>query len=375
MVNSDRLKADFLELLKVNSVGGEEGEICQLVAKRLEQIGASSVKVDDASRKIGGTGGNVIAKFEGTVVGPALMLNAHLDTVSSTEGLKIFEEEDIIRSDGATILGADDKAGVAIVFEALRVLKEQGIPHSPIEVIFTIQEEKGLLGAKALDISSLEAKHGFVLDGSEKPDELVVEAPSHDNFLAIVKGRAAHAGVEPEKGVNAIAAACAAISKVKWGRLDERTTCNIGLIKGGEARNIVPERCEVQGEARSRDKRRLEEVISAIRAAFEEATKEFGAELDFQTERSYECYRVEEEEPQLEAVKEAIRLLGMEPKLLASGGGTDANVFVQQGIRCVILPTGATKAHTKEEYARPSVMAKCCEILLRAIEEFTKRMA
>ncbi|HIE09295.1 MAG TPA: M20/M25/M40 family metallo-hydrolase [Armatimonadetes bacterium] len=372
MVDPRRLKALFLELLRIDSAGGREGEICDFVARRLEEIGAE-VEVDDASKRIGGTGGNVIAKFPGQRKGPSLLLNAHLDTVSSTEGLKIIEEEDLIRSDGTTILGADDKAGVAIVLEAVRALSEQSIPHVPIEVVLTIREEKGLLGAKALDTSKLSARYGFVLDGGEREDELVVEAPTHDNFVAVIEGKAAHAGVEPEKGVNAIAVASSAISRVKWGRLDELTTCNVGLIKGGEARNIVPDRCEVQGEARSRDKRRLEEVILAIRAAFEGAAREFGAKLEFSVERSYEGYKIEEGEPQLEAAKSAIRSLGMEPKLLASGGGTDANIFVQRGIRCVILPTGAAKVHTKEEYIRPSVLARCCQILVRAIEEFTRR--
>jgi len=262
LVNRERMTELFLQLVQIDSGSENEAEIGRFVADLLKQIGADEVLVDNASEKLGGTGGNVFAHFKGTAPAPPVLLSAHLDTVAPTRGIRIIKTETEIKTDGTTILGADNKAGIALIIEAVRTLRERNLPCPPIEVVFTVREEKGLLGAKVFDKTKLRARYGFVVDGAGKPGDLIVGSPTHFRFEVTFVGKSAHAGVEPEKGINAIVMAAEAISAMKWGRLDEDTTANVGVIEGGQAMNVVPDKCKVVGEFRSHDPKRVESLLA-----------------------------------------------------------------------------------------------------------------
>ncbi|MFN3421730.1 MAG: M20/M25/M40 family metallo-hydrolase, partial [Armatimonadota bacterium] len=342
---------------------------CQFVAKQLSELGAEEVSIDNASEKLGGTGGNVFARFKGTINAPPVLLSAHLDTVSPTRGIKVIKTETEIKTDGTTILGADNKAGVALILEAIRTLRERNLPHPPIEVVFTIREEKGLLGAKVFDKSKLKSRYGIVVDGSGEPGDLIVGSPTHVRFEATFHGKAAHAGVEPEKGVNAIAMASAAIAAMNWGRLDEDTTANVGVIEGGQAMNIVPDRCKVIGEFRSHDPQRVEALVTKWQQICKQVAEKFGGKVDLTVEKTFDAIRLSPDEPVVKAAMKAVRGLGLPPNLKRMGGGTDGNIFVAHGIQCLVLPTGGEGYHSPNEKLILPNFYTMGEILVRTIME------
>ncbi len=365
-VDKGRLREVFLSLVQIDSGSENEDVIGEWVAKFLRRF-TNDVEIDEAWRKIGGSGGNVIARLSGDVGFPTVLLNAHLDTVLPTTGIKVVEDGEIIRTDGRTILGADDKAGVAIILEVLSILHEQNLRHPPIEVVFTVREEKGLLGAKVLDMSKLKAKYGLVVDGMEDPSVIITRMPSHDTFEAIVKGKAAHAGTSPELGVNAIVVAARAIARLQWGRLDEETTCNVGIISGGTATNVVAEGCTVRGEMRSHNPKRLDELRKRISEAFEAEANATGASVKLGFKRLYSGFSTRHDSPVVIAAVNALRQMGIEPQLRSIEAGSDASIFSDNGIECVVLPTGASNIHTVNEFINMRIMQLCAELLLRTI--------
>lgn len=372
LINSERMTDLFLQLVHIDSGSENEAEICQFVAERLRELGAEEVTIDNASEKIGGTGGNVLARFKGTVNASPILLSAHLDTVAPTKGIRIIRTETEIKTDGMTILGADDKAGVALILEAIRTLRERNLPYPPIEVVFTIREEKGLLGAKVFDKSKLKARYGIVVDGSGEPSDLIVGSPTHFRFEAIFHGKAAHAGVEPEKGINAVAMASAAIAAMNWRRLDEDTTANVGVIEGGQAMNIVPDKCKVVGEFRSHDPQRVEGLISQWKQICEQVAQKFGGKVELTVEKTFDAIRLSPDEPIVKAAVKAVQSLGLTPNLKRMGGGTDGNVFVAHGIQCLVLPTGGEDPHSPNEKLILTKFHKMGEILVQTILELTK---
>ncbi|HEX5708582.1 MAG TPA: M20/M25/M40 family metallo-hydrolase, partial [Pyrinomonadaceae bacterium] len=234
MINQERIKNLLLELVQIDSVSRKERDVAERIKKLCEEMGAR-VEIDDAGEKVGGNSGNVIARFPGTIPGAeTIMMSAHMDTVVPGEGVKPVVEGDIIRSDGTTVLGGDDKSGCAVIIETIRCLQEQSIPHAPIEAVFSICEEVGLLGAKHVDVSKLKAKYGLVFD-SDDPGFLFTKGPSANHMEWKILGLESHAGVAPEQGISAIRIAAEAISEMKLGRIDHETTANIGVIRGGEA--------------------------------------------------------------------------------------------------------------------------------------------
>jgi len=369
MVNKQRLLDHFLKLVKIDSLSGKEGEISQLLKKELSQLGLEVLQ-DEANKPINGQVGNIIAKLKGTLKGaPPILLNAHLDTVKPGEKVNPQIKEGIIYSDGKTILGADDKSGVSAIMEALRVLQTQKILHGPLEIVFTISEETGLWGTKYLDYSLLESKIGFVLDSGKQVGTITTQAPTQDWIKAKILGKAAHAGVCPEEGINAIQVASQAIANMPLGRIDEETTANIGIIKGGRATNIVPDEVEVQGEARSRNHQKLNLQIEKMRKAFEESARKFGAKAEIEIEKAYPDFKVEETHPVIRIAEIAAQSLGLKTILKASGGGSDANIFNSKGITSVILSTGAENSHTLQEYIALQDLVKTTQYILAIIEE------
>ncbi|MGC8843181.1 MAG: M20/M25/M40 family metallo-hydrolase, partial [bacterium] len=344
MINNDRLIKTILTLLSIDSPSKREGELADFLKKKLASLGFE-VYEDSAGSIVQGEVGNIIGRRKGD--GIPILFNAHMDTISSTQGMKVKIEGDIIKQEGASILGGDDKAGIAAILEAVESIVEKGIPHPPLEVVFTISEEIGLEGAKALDVSQLEAKAGFVLDGGE-PQIAIISAPSHERVSFFVRGKSAHAGVHPEEGINAIQLAAKAIAKMRLGRIDEETTANIGVIKGGKARNIVPDFVEILGEARSRDERKLRAQVEHMISCFEEV-KTAGGDVIHKVEREYNMFRLPPDSLPLQLLLSAGRAIGISVVLRDGGGGSDANVFNEKGIPSLIMGAGAHKPHCPEE--------------------------
>ena len=358
MINQDRIKNLLIELIKIDSLSRKERDVAMRLKREMEALGAS-VAIDDAGDKVGGNVGNVIAHFPGSQ--PAarpLLLSAHMDTVVPGEGVTPILDGDILRSDGRTVLGGDDKSGVAIICEVLRVVRENNLPCGDIDVVFTICEESGLVGAKCLDVSRLKARTGLVLD-SDSVGFLFTRAPAANRMEFRVRGLEAHAGVCPENGISAIQVAAEAIARMKLGRIDDETTANIGLIEGGMAVNIVPNSVLLKGEARSHSAEKLDRQTEHMRLCLEQAAaghavevsgRRFHATIEAKIERDYDRMEVPDGAPIVRLVQAAARNLGVELKTLATGGGCDANVLNQKGLEVANLSTGMRDIHTVKEW-------------------------
>lgn len=367
MVNASRIIDEFLELVRVDSVSGKERQVADLLKKKLAALGLE-VWEDGAGRSVGSDTGNVIGRLPGKSGGPALFLCAHMDTVQPGHGVQPLVEGEVIRSSGDTVLGADDKAGIAAILEVLRLVLEQQLEHGGLEVAFTIWEEGGLYGAKNLDYSRITARTGFVLDSDGSPGTIVTQAPSQDRIGATIRGKAAHAGINPEDGINAIQVASHAIARMKVGRIDHETTSNIGIISGGKAINIVPDSATLQGEARSLDSAKREAQTAHMCRAIREAAEKFGAKADIVTETIYPDFNLGADSPPVMIAAKAAENLGLTPRLKKTGGGSDANIFNGKGIAVAVLGIGMKKVHTTEEYIAVADLVKNARYLLEIVK-------
>ncbi|MEK6683572.1 MAG: M20/M25/M40 family metallo-hydrolase [Nitrospirota bacterium] len=374
MIQSDRMIKTFVELVQIDSLSREEGEVAERLVRELKSLEAD-VRVDDAGTQVGGNTGNVIAAFPGTKAGQPVLLSAHMDTVVPGRGIQPIREADRIRTDGTTILGGDDKSGIAIILEVLTVLKERKIPHPPVEVVFTICEEAGLIGAKHLEIGSLQSRHGLVLD-SCPADSLFTRGPAADKLEFTVHGSAAHAGVCPEEGISAIQVAAEAIAHMRLGRIDAETTANLGLIEGGSAVNIVPDRVVVQGEARSHDEVRLAAQSSHMADCFREAAKthrimkngrEIHATVDVKITRDYPRMNLGEDAPVVKWVLAAAKKMGVQIACRKTGGGCDANILNGHGLNVANLGTGMREIHTVNEYLLLNEFEQTARVVLEML--------
>lgn len=372
-INRERFLADFLELVRIPSPSGREREVAQAVKAKILAMGLTVLE-DEAGKGFGGEQGNLIVKVPGNLEGvPPILLNAHLDTVLPCENVNPIVEGDKVRSDGRTILGADNKAGVCVLLELLRVLNEDGIQHGPLEIVFTVAEETGLHGAKHLDYSLISAEIGFVLDSGPPVNKVIVQAPSQKNLRAIVRGKSAHAGVSPEKGINAIQLAARAIASMRLGRIDQETTANIGVIRGGLATNIVPEEVEILGEARSHDPRKLEEQIAHMVSLIEKEAQKGGGKAEIEVTDVYRSFRITEDDLPSKVLKAALAKMGLKPQWEATGGGSDANIFNEHGIKCVLICCGEESPHSPENERLdiPSAL-QSVELLVNIITTFAQ---
>ncbi|HEY3417867.1 MAG TPA: M20/M25/M40 family metallo-hydrolase [Armatimonadota bacterium] len=347
-INRERLLDTFLELVHINATSRHEGPMAQRVSEMFTELGAEVI-VDDAAPKMGGEIGNIIVRVPGTVAGPALLFNAHLDSVDPTEGLQVQRTGGLITSDGTTILAADDRSGVAAIIEMARTLQETQTPHPPLELVFTVAEEVGLMGSQVMDYSLLTAKHCFVADGTGPVGILFTSAPAQQNLDITIHGRASHAGVAPERGISAITVAARAIAGMQQGRIDEETTANIGIIHGGKATNIVPDTVTIKGEARSRNAAKLAAQVNYMRSCFEEAAQRSGATVDIEVNDVYPSFNIPESGRTVALAKLALAEMGITPVVVGTGGGSDANFFNAHGIQTVILSCGYQNAHGKNE--------------------------
>lgn len=380
MINQERIKNLLLELIQIDSHSREEREVALLIKKYCEEMGAD-VEIDDAGEKVGGNTGNVIARFKGTAPGAPIMMAAHMDTVVPGKGVKPVINGDIIRTDGTTVLGGDDKSGCAVVIETIRCLQEQNIPYTDIEAIFTICEEVGLLGAKHVDVSKIKSKIGIVFD-SDDPGFLFTKGPSQNYVEVKIHGLESHAGVAPEEGISAIVIAAKAISQMKLGRIDDETTANIGLIKGGAATNIIPNYVELKGEARSHNAEKLKAQCDHIVKCFEDAAAKYEvtvegkttkARVETKVEQAYGAMDVSDESDVVKLVIGAASRLGKTVKTLASGGGCDANIFNQKGIECANLGTGMRAIHTVNEWLDVKDMYESAEMTIEILKLYAEQ--
>ena len=346
----------FCDMVRIASESGEEKEFLDWLAQRwVEDLGVACERDDY---------GNLIARLPGRACSrEPLLLCAHADTVRPGVGIEPVVEDGVIRARGGTVLGADDKAGIAAIWFGIKAASR----HPPLEIVITREEEVGLLGVKNLDTSRLTAKTGFVLDG-EAFDEVVIGGPSHFLIDVTVHGKAAHAGMDPEQGVSAIKAAARAIARLPEGRIDHETTANVGVIQGGEIRNGVPAKATVQAECRSLSHDKAVELADTYRRTFEEEASALGARAEVVVELAYRAVSLAEDEPAVLLARQAIRALGLVPKLRLICGGTDASILNARGIRCAVLGMGARAPHTPDEHIRVADLELAAELVKKLLE-------
>jgi tripeptide aminopeptidase len=346
----DRVLNTFLQLVRIDSETYHEGAVVDHVCEAARGSGFESY-VDNAGKAIGGEAGNVYIRIPASGVdAPPIIFCAHLDTVSPGRDIEPVVRGDRVISGGKTVLGADCKAGVAVIIELMRLSAEGGLKHGPLELILTVAEEKQLQGVRHLEWDRIEAHHAYVLDGAGGVGEVINSSPTQDNLEFVFNGKAAHAGVEPEKGTNAIYGAAWAVSLMHLGRIDSETTANIGVIEGGRAVNIVPDRVVVQGEVRSLDLKKLEEQRKSMMRAAMEAEASVGVGVEVKVERVYDGYLIEPKDPLILLASEAGKAMGIKIEVKNSGGGSDANFMNGQGIKSVVLSMGVREPHTTHEY-------------------------
>ncbi|MCU6710111.1 M20/M25/M40 family metallo-hydrolase [Paenibacillus sp. J5C_2022] len=376
MIERDRLVEEFMELVRVDSETGNEGEISGVLKDKFSSLGLS-LEEDDAAEKAGHGANNLFASLEATSEAsdaPPIYFTCHMDTVTPGVGIKPqLDEDGYIRSDGTTILGADDKAGIAALLEAIKVLKEQDIKHGPVQFVITVGEESGLLGARSLDASLMNAKFGYALDSNGNIGDIAVAAPTQAKVTIEMYGKSAHAGVNPEDGISAIQVAAKAISKMPLGRIDEETTANIGKFQGGGATNIVCDYVKLDAEARSIDDEKLKRQVEAMREAVESAASECGAKAKFHSDVIYPAFKYEESDDVVGLAQEAIRAMGLTPSTFHSGGGSDANIFNGFGIPTVNLAVGYEHIHTTKEQIKVDDLVKASRLVVEIVKLAAER--
>ncbi len=369
-INKQRVLDEFFELVQIRCSTHDEREIGDLLTKRLKELGALCVKEDHAGDALGGNCGNLVADFAGTVEGaPTIMLTAHMDCVEPCGGIKPVLKDGVIRSDGTTILGADDKAGVVSILETVRQLKEQHIPHGPLQVVFTISEENGVHGSQNMDQSLLHADFGYTLDTHGKPGSMSVKAPGKNQIHIHIEGKAAHAGIAPENGINAIIAAGTLLADAPQGRIDEETTCNVGRIVGGNATNVVADSCDVYYESRSRVKDKLDKLTQEIVDHFVNGAAKTGCKITAEVSPDYGPYQLSLDAPEILVATRAAEKLGFPVKYAEAGGGSDANHFNTYGVPTVVLSVGMENSHTKQEFIEEQDLYDAAAWTLAIVEE------
>ena len=354
MAEKERIIKDFLELSAIDSVSFKERKFADVLKRKLEELGLKAHE-DSVSEEIGSNAGNVYAFWKGEEDLPAILLSAHMDTVEPGIGKKaVYEsEKGILKSDGTTVLGADDIAGIVEILEAIRQIKEGGRKHKSVELLFPVAEEVYTKGSSAFDYSSLSAKEAYCLDLSGHVGSAAIKAPTLISFRITVHGKASHAGFAPEKGVNAIEIAAKAIAGIKQGQVDEDSTLNIGTIKGGTATNIVSDEVELEGEIRSFKHESALKLLEDTKFKFEEEAIRLGAGItgiDFKSEIHLIAYERNEDEEVVKNFRTAAKKIGKEPKLISTMGGADNHQFNKNGIKGIVLSCGMQNVHTTEEY-------------------------
>ncbi|WP_100406846.1 tripeptidase T [Bacillus solitudinis] len=371
-VNEQRLINEFLELVQIDSETKNESKIAPILKEKFSALGLDVIEDDAASTTEHGAG-NLICTWHGQQQSAdPIYFTSHMDTVVPGNGVKPSIKDGYIITDGTTILGADDKAGLAAMLEAIRVIQEENIPHGMVQFIITVGEESGLVGAKAMDRQLLQAKYGFALDSDGPVGDIIVAAPTQAKIKAIVYGKTAHAGVAPEKGISAITVAAKAIAKMPLGRIDKETTANIGRFEGGSQTNIVCDHVEILAEARSLVNEKMDQQVNKMKEAFLKTAEEMKTTVDVNVDILYPGYKLSDGDQVVEVAKRSLLAVGRTPNLLQSGGGSDANIFSGYGVPTVNLAVGYEDIHTKNEKMPIAELIKLSEAVVSVIKEVAK---
>lgn len=355
-INKERMIEEFIRLVEIDSPSFKEGQMARYIEDRLQKLGISVSK---------DTAGNLYGYWEGTLLLPPLLFSAHMDTVEPAKGKKaVVGEDEVIRSGGATVLGADDCSGIAAILEAIEAIKEQNLPHRPLELLFTVAEEVYCKGVQLFDTSKIKAREAYILDLAGPVGSAAYQAPTILAFTASITGRASHAGFAPEEGIHAIAAAADAIGKLPLGRIGEDTTLNVGVIEGGLATNIVPDLCVVRGEVRSFTHEKAVAQIQMVKEHFEMAAKKIGACAAFATDIGGEAYKTPLDHPVVRRFEAACAEAGILPLLQKTFGGSDNNYFAKQGIFGLVVAPGMNLCHSCEEYTTTGELCEAAKLTL-----------
>lgn len=373
-VNKERLIKEFIELVQIDSETKYEAKIAKVLKEKFTALGLEVLE-DNAMAQTDHQANNLICNLSGNLdnVDP-ILFTCHMDTVTPGKGIKPTMENDYLISDGTTILGSDDKAGIAVLLEVIRVLKENNMNHGPIQFIITVGEESGLAGAKAIDTSLLQAKFGYALDSDGDVGNIVTQAPYQTKIITKIYGKSAHAGVAPEKGISAITIAAKAVAKLKIGRIDEETTANIGYFKGGKETqtNVVCDYVEIVAEARSLEKVKLDHVTNQIQNAFENTAARSGGRADVLIKQMYPGFKHSKDTPVIKVAQAAATKLGLPSNLIKSGGGSDANIFNGHGIPTANLSVGYEYIHTTKERIHTKHLTDLTDFVISIIQQIAK---
>jgi len=373
-INQERLAAIFIALCEIDSPSKKEGKVAEYLKSIFQKMDAE-ITEDGSADETGSDCGNLLVRFSSSLAKEPVFLNCHMDTVPPAEGVKVLQQGEVFTSAGDTVLGGDDKAGIAVLIEVMRTLKENNIPFGPVELVFTTCEEIGLLGVKAFDPNLFKSKIGFALD-TTGVHKVITGAPAANRIVAEISGVAAHAGLNPDEGINAIQLAAQAIAGLELGRLDSESTANIGLIEGGTATNIIPEKTVVKGEIRSHSEEKLAAYTDKTRAVFSKIITNWQdptgkakgrPTLDFQVLPDYPVMKLDSNSDVLRRVEQAATSINADLEFLVAGGGSDANIFNSYGLQCAILSTGMDKVHSTEETIRLPDMVRTAELVMALI--------
>ncbi|MBN1540753.1 M20/M25/M40 family metallo-hydrolase [candidate division KSB1 bacterium] len=356
----ERMYRLFVDLAGIDAVSLHEKPIADHLTDWFSRRGLT-VEMDDAGQKCGSDCGNLLVRIPGT--DEPLMLVAHLDTVAPTAGLQPILEDDIIRSDGQTILGADNRAGVAVILYAVEQLLAHKRPHRSLELVFTIAEELGMLGALALDFSSLQAREAYIFDCSREIGSYVFQTPTAIDFDIDFYGKAAHSGVNPERGINALSMALPVLQAIPVGRVDAKTVANIGTIRGGQAINVVPDQVEVTGEMRSFDSTTLEKLTQSIQDSCLQAAQKHNGRIEPHFKVGFQGFTLSQDNPVVERLLRVLERLEISGNPLVYYGGSDANVFNANGIQALNIGIGASNPHSTDEQIALSDLLSGAQII------------
>jgi tripeptide aminopeptidase len=367
MINESRLIQLFLDLCKIDAPSLKEKEVVEWMKGFLNTHGLAWVE-DNAGEKIGGNANNLIVTIPGNVKdAPRIFFSAHFDTVEPTPDIVVEEIDGVFHATSDTILGADDYAGMAPAIEAVLSTIESGDPRGDIVLLLSVAEEIGLKGAAAMDLSGLNLDFGYVLDTSPPVGSFVNRTANHDKLDIKIKGVPAHAGKDPENGVNAVKVLADAVSVMKLGRIDAQTTANIGVVSGGTATNVVCAEVIVKAEARSTNQETLDAQIQHMIACFQNSAEKNGATVEFNHIRHYKAYVVADDATVVRVGQQAAVNLGLEPSLRTTLGGSDANIFNAKGLSSIVLATGMEKIHTHDEHVSRADLVKTAELVKEII--------
>lgn len=348
-INEERITREFIRLAEIASPSFRERELADYIKYRFAQLGIDAME-DDTGDKIGGDCGNIYARLPGDKKRAAFFLCSHMDTVNPASGVKVKFKDGVFCSEGSTILGGDDKAGIAAILEVLELLQRRPLSHGDLEILLTVGEEQGLLGSKHFDCDQLQSQFGYVLDSSGNPGSMILAAPAQNLLDIIVRGRAAHAGIEPERGINAIQVAGQALAQLTLGRIDAETTANMGVIQGGKATNIIPDSCFIQGEVRSLNRKKMDKLTSQISSEFTRVADAAGARSEVRVTFQYPEFRLNKGLPVFKLAAMAAGKAGLKVSYETSGGGSDANIINAAGKTAANLGIGMQKVHTTDEF-------------------------